>query len=238
MTALGENSHGGRRVVVTGGAGTIGSDICRLFLSLGAEVWSLDLTRSDVLGVHSTIVSVRDRKALVEAAQPILAAGGADILVNSHGLQIRSSAMDCTDEAIAEVLDVNVGGVVRCCQIFVPGMTRGGCIINVASINGLVAAKTGAIYGASKAAVMHLTRILALELAPNVRVNAVAPTVVRSAMTEDLFVNPAYERSKIAAIPLGRIAEASDVSEAVRYLASAPFVTGHTISVDGGISLA
>ena len=117
---------------------------------------------------------------------------------------------------------------------------RGGAIVNLASINGILAAKTGAAYGVSKAALIHFTRILALELAPKVRVNAVAPTAVRSAMTADLFRDPAYEPGKKAAIPLGRIATADDVANAVVLLASrrTAFVTGQTWAVDGGISLA
>jgi NAD(P)-dependent dehydrogenase (short-subunit alcohol dehydrogenase family) len=117
---------------------------------------------------------------------------------------------------------------------------RGGSIVNIASINGILAARTGAAYGVSKAALIHFTRILALELAPTVRVNAVAPTAVRSAMTADLFRDPAYEQGKNAAIPLGRIATADDVANAVVLLASrrTAFVTGQTWAVDGGISLA
>ena len=107
------------------------------------------------------------------------------------------------------------------------------------SINGVVAARTGALYGASKAALNHLTKVLALELAPEVRVNAVAPTVVRSAMTEDVFARDGYEESKKAAIPLERIALPEDVAGPVLFLASADagMITGHVLPIDGGLSL-
>jgi NAD(P)-dependent dehydrogenase (short-subunit alcohol dehydrogenase family) len=230
------------RAVVTGGAGAIGAAICRLLAEQGAVVWCLDRQApvEAIAGVRSFVADVRSRESIAQAAKEIAAAGPVDILVNSHGLQIRAGAMDCTDQELSDILDVNVAGCWRTCQVFGAGMRqRGGAIVNVASINGILAAKTGAAYGVSKAALIHFTRILALELAPHVRVNAVAPTAVRSAMTEDLFRDPAYERGKIAAIPMGRVATVDDVATAVVLLASrrTGFVTGQTWSIDGGISL-
>lgn len=232
----------GMRAVVTGGSGAIGAAICRMLAEQDVSVWSLDRNApaEPVPGVRTLVGDVRSRESILEAAATVAKEGPVDILVNSHGLQIRASAMDCTDEALAEILDVNVGGCWRTCQVFgTPMKARGGTIVNIASINGMLAAKTGAAYGVSKAALIHFTRILALELAPTVRVNAVAPTAVRSAMTADLFQDPSYEPAKIAAVPLGRIATADDVASAVVLLASrrTAFVTGQTWAVDGGISL-
>ena len=232
----------GTRAIVTGGSGAIGAAICGMLAEQGVNVWSLDrmAPAEPIAGVRTLIGDVRDRESIGRAAATVAREGPVDILVNSHGLQIRASAMDCTDEALAEVLDVNVGGCWRTCQAFGAQMKeRGGAIVNIASINGIVAAKTGAAYGVSKAALIHFTRILALELAPAVRVNAVAPTAVRSAMTADLFRDPAYEQGKKATIPLGRVATAEDVASAAVLLASrrTGFVTGQTWAVDGGISL-
>lgn len=232
----------GSRAVVTGGSGAIGAAICRMLMEQGVTVWSLDRIApfEPIPGVRSLVADVRSRDSIAKASAAVAKDGPVDILVNSHGLQIRAGAMDCTDEALAEILDVNVGGCWRTCQAFGAQMkARGGAIVNIASINGIIAAKTGAAYGVSKAALIHFTRILALELAPYVRVNAVAPTAVRSAMTADLFGDPAYEQGKKAAIPLGRIATADDVASAAVLLASrrTAFVTGQTWAVDGGISL-
>ncbi len=232
----------GSRAVVTGGSGAIGAAICRMLVEQGVTVWSLDLglPSERIPGVHAVTADVRSRESIANASVEIGRDGPVDILVNSHGLQIRASAMDCTDGALADILDVNVGGCWRTCQAFGAQMKeRGGAIVNIASINGIVAAKTGAAYGVSKAALIHFTRILALELAPAVRVNAVAPTAVRSAMTADLFRDPAYEQGKKATIPLGRVATAEDVASAAVLLASrrTGFVTGQTWAVDGGISL-
>ncbi|MBE7520798.1 MAG: SDR family oxidoreductase [Burkholderiales bacterium] len=232
----------GRRAVVTGGTGAIGAAVCRMLTGQGVGVWSLDRSSpaEPLPGVRTLVCDVRSRASIERAAATVVEDGPIDILVNSHGLQIRASAMDCTDEALDEIMDVNVGGCWRTCQVFgAPMKSRGGTIVNIASINGMLAAKTGAAYGVSKAALIHFTRILALELAPAVRVNAVAPTAVRSAMTADLFRDPAYEPAKIAAVPLGRIATADDVASAVVLLASSrtAFVTGQTWAVDGGISL-
>lgn len=232
----------GAHAVVTGGAGAIGGAICRLLAEQGVAVWSLDrhAPAEALPGVRNVVADVTSRDSIAKASREIAAEGPVSILVNSHGLQIRAGAMDCTDQALAEILDVNVAGCWRTCQVFgAPMRERGGAIVNIASINGIVAAKTGAAYGVSKAALIHFTRILALELAPRVRVNAVAPTAVRSAMTEDLFQDPAYERAKVAAIPMGRVATAQDVANAAVLLASTrtQFMTGQTWSVDGGISL-
>lgn len=232
----------GAHAVVTGGAGAIGAAICRLLAAQAVDVWSLDrrAPAEPIPGVRNVIADVRSRESIANASREVAAAGPVSILVNSHGLQIRTGAMDCTDEALAEILDVNVAGCWRTCQVFGAAMKeRGGAIVNIASINGIVATNTGAAYGVSKAALIHFTRILALELAPKVRVNAVAPTAVRSAMTEDLFRDPGYERRKVAAIPMGRVATVDDVANAAVLLASrrTEFVTGQTWSIDGGISL-
>lgn len=227
----------GKRAVVTGAGGVVGSAIALALARQGAEVFAIDLTEPRLTGCTGLAVNVQDRDAIRRAAEM---AKGASLIVNSHGLQIRSDAMSGTDDAFARIFDVNVGGAWRIAQEFGKQLEgKPGAIVNITSINGITAARTGALYGASKAALNHLTRIMALELSPAVRVNAVAPTVVRSKMTEDLFRTPEYEAAKIEAIPLKRIATAEDVAAATLFLLSdaSSMITGQVIAVDGGISL-
>lgn len=227
----------GKRAVVSGGAGTIGGAICRLLASQGAEAWSVDLAPSKAANIKSVVADVRDRASIAAARDEI---GPVDILVNAHGLQIRASAMECSDEALAAILDVNVAGSWRTCQVFGEDMRkRGGAIVNIASVNGIIAAKTGAAYGVSKAALIHFTRVLALELAPKVRVNAVAPQSVRSNMTADLYADPAYIEAKTRMTPMGRLGTPEDIANLVAVLASerTSYVTGQVWTVDGGVSL-
>lgn len=229
-----------QRIVVTGAAGTIGGAIASAFRDEGARIVALDkmLPRTD--DALCLAVDVADRAALTAVADTVLDGGAVDVLVNCHGVQVRSDAMGATDEAFQTIFEVNVAGAWRTAQLFGPSLReRHGAIVNVTSINGVVAARTGALYGASKAALNHLTKVLALELAPEVRVNAVAPTVVRSAMTEDVFARDGYEESKKAAIPLERIALPEDVAGPVLFLASADagMITGHVLPIDGGLSL-
>lgn len=227
----------GQRAVVTGAGGTIGRGIAAALAQQGAEVFALDLQAPQLAGCTGMAADVRDRTAIERVAET---AAGATLIVNCHGIQIRAGAMAAGDADFAAIFDVNVGGAWRIAQTLgAPLMRSGGAIVNVTSINGILAARTGALYGASKAALNHLTRILALEMSPAVRVNAVAPTVVRSGMTEDLFQSPGYEASKVEAIPLRRIATAEDVAAAALFLLSdaSRMITGQVLAVDGGISL-
>jgi NAD(P)-dependent dehydrogenase (short-subunit alcohol dehydrogenase family) len=114
---------------------------------------------------------------------------------------------------------------------------HGGSVVNVASIGGLAPEPTLGVYNATKAALMHLTRQLALELAPRVRVNAVAPGVVRTKLAELLWRD--HEEELNAALPLGRIGEPADIGAAVAFLASpdASWITGQTLVIDGGALL-
>jgi NAD(P)-dependent dehydrogenase (short-subunit alcohol dehydrogenase family) len=115
-----------------------------------------------------------------------------------------------------------------------------GAVVNLGSTAGQVAIPGSAAYSVSKAAILHLTRVLAVEWAPSgIRVNAVAPTIVPSAMTADVLGDPAYMAAKLATIPLGRIPGRGDVASAVTWLASpaAAVITGQTIFVDGGVTI-
>jgi 3-oxoacyl-[acyl-carrier protein] reductase len=136
-----------------------------------------------------------------------------------------------------ELLDVNIGGVVRCCRAAIPYMVRkkSGCIITISSVWGVIGASCEAVYSASKAAVIGLTKSLAKELGPSgIRVNCVAPGVIDTGMNSSL--TDGDMAALRAATPLGATGSPRDVAELVRFLASgqARFITGQAIGVDGG----
>ncbi|MBM3450101.1 MAG: SDR family oxidoreductase [Armatimonadetes bacterium] len=234
----------GKRVVVTGAAGRIGAAICAEFQNVGAVVIAFDLKPAPSAlatlpaDVSLSAIDVTSRDSVEAAAR---AAGDVDVLVLAHGRQIRGTPMaDADDAAWDAIMEVNLKGVFRCCQAFgAPIRARGGAIVAISSINGVLASKTGAVYWVSKAGVVYMTRVLALEWAPRVRVNSVAPTTVITDMSKDLANNPAFLEKKIADIPMARLAEAEDVAATVAFLASdrAGMITGQTIAVDGGLSL-
>jgi NAD(P)-dependent dehydrogenase (short-subunit alcohol dehydrogenase family) len=144
-------------------------------------------------------------------------------------------------DAFSRVLDVNLTGTFRMAQAAYRALRDGGgSIVNLGSTHGHVAVLDTVGYCVSKAGVMHLTKVLALEWAPDaIRVNAVGPTIVPTAMTSDVRSDVDYMRAKLASIPLGRMAEPQDVADTVAYLLSpaASMVTGQTIFVDGGVTI-
>ena len=163
----------GRRIAVTGGAGAIGAAIARHLVALGARVFVLDLAQpaQQVAGTRFVQADVTQRETLDAARAEIEREGGSVYgLVNCHGFQIRRKFEDYTEEEWARVVDVNFSGVFRSCQAFGPALREhGGSIVNISSVVCTIAARTGVAYGASKAAVSHLSRVLAVEWAPKVR---------------------------------------------------------------------
>lgn len=232
----------GGRVVVTGGRGTLGGAIARACADLGATVWSLDVSPvPETTGkIRQRIASVRDRAALEEVRDELEAEGPATVLVNAAGIQMRTDFAGCDEATWQTLMDVNMNGVYRSCQVFGAGMRKnGGAIVNFSSVNGVVVSGKGTPYGIAKAAVSFMTKVIAVEWAPAVRVNAVAPTAIPSGMTADLFSKPEYVAGKVADIPLKRYGTAEDIVHAVLWLASSAsgLITGHTLVMDGGLSL-
>ncbi len=166
--------------------------------------------------------------------------GRIDILVNNAGLNIPKLAVDVTEQDWDRVLDVNLKGVFFTAQAVAKQalIPQGhGKIINIASQNGVIGYWYRAAYCSSKAGVVNLTRVLALEWAQyKINVNAVGPTFIYTPLTRPMFEDKKFYDDVISHIPLGRIGEPEDVAGAVIYLASpaADLVTGHTLLVDGG----
>ncbi len=166
--------------------------------------------------------------------------GRIDVLVNNAGVQIAKPALEVTEKDWDAVLDVDLRGVFFCAQAAGRQMIARkipGAIINMASQNGLIGYYNRAAYCSAKAGVVNLTRVLALEWAPHgIRVNAVAPTFIRTPMGEQTLRDEAFRKDILSRIPLGRVGEPEDVIGAVVFLASpaAGLITGHTLAVDGG----
>jgi 2-deoxy-D-gluconate 3-dehydrogenase len=243
-----------RVAIVTGAGRGMGRTFSTALAHAGADVVVTDLPDKED-DAEETAVQVRaaGRRVLVvpldvtqtasirsTVEQVVDAWGHIDILINNAGINIRQLAVDVTEDAWDRIVSVNQKGLFFCSQVVGQHMIergRGGKIINVASQMGLVGDRERAVYCATKAAVVNITRVLAIEWAPHgINVNAIAPTYVRTPLVEALIQDEAVHKDIIRRIPLGRMAEPEDIAGAVIFLASpaSDFVTGHTLTVDGG----
>jgi meso-butanediol dehydrogenase/(S,S)-butanediol dehydrogenase/diacetyl reductase len=220
----------GKRVVVTGGASGIGKATVERFRGEGARVTILDTTPVED-GVE---VDVSDAEAVERAFAQI---GAVDVVVNNAGISVRRPALEITQVQWDRVLAVNLRGVFNVARAAAAGMLAGdgGVILNTASTNALVGHRFYADYNAAKAGIVELTRTLALEWAPAVRVNAVCPGYVLTPMQEAEYA-PEMLAEVDAKIPLGRHARPEEVAGLFAFLASddAAYMTGSVVVFDGG----
>jgi NAD(P)-dependent dehydrogenase (short-subunit alcohol dehydrogenase family) len=236
----------GKRVLITGGAGGIGRATAIRFLEEGARVVVLDrddaaLRQMDaeLPALHATLrADVSDPEDLARAFKELdEQAGGLDILINNAGISIRHSFTDITPQEWRQVIDVNLNGVFFVAQQAARRMLagEGGVILNMGSTNGLMGYPYYADYNASKAGVIELTRSMALELAPTVRVNAICPGWILTPMQKAEYT-PEMRRAFAAKLPLNRLGRPEDVAALFAFLASddATFITGQCFVIDGG----
>jgi NAD(P)-dependent dehydrogenase (short-subunit alcohol dehydrogenase family) len=235
-----------KRTLITGGASGIGLATAKRFLADGAQVVIMDRDEAACRNLERTlselrrvlVVDVSDYSAVQGAFEEIdRLFGGLDVLINNAGISIRHSFLDITLEEWRNILNVNLTGAFYVAQGAAKRMARdqGGVIINMASINAMVGSPNYADYNASKAGLIALTKTMALELAPHVRVLAVAPGYVWTPMQEAEYSSEMVEELN-RKIPLERHATPEEVAGLFAFLASdeAAYMTGHVYVMDGG----
>jgi NAD(P)-dependent dehydrogenase (short-subunit alcohol dehydrogenase family) len=234
----------GKRVLVTGGASGIGHATVRRFVETGAVVaifdrdsQALEKTLAEIPEVARAVaVDVSDDGAVAEAFRELDEVFPAiDILINNAGVSVRhESFRSITPVQWRQVLDTNLNGAFYVASEAVRRMDQG-VIINMSSINGLAAFPHYADYNASKAALLALSRTMAVELAPQIRVIALCPGAVLTPMQRAEYTDEMF-RQVNENIPLGRHADTAEIAQFMAFLASddARFITGHHYIVDGG----
>jgi NAD(P)-dependent dehydrogenase (short-subunit alcohol dehydrogenase family) len=235
----------GKRVLITGGASGIGAATTRRFLEEGSAVCVLDRDGqgrqkiqhelSDLAGtLDADVCNLQQVQAAIDDAVRIM--GGLDVVINNAGISIRHNFLDITPEEWDEVIAVNLTGVFYVAQTAARHMMQrdGGVILQTASTNGIMGYPYYADYNATKAGVIELTRSMALELAPKVRVCAVAPGYVLTPMQRAEYTDEMLDEVN-RKIPLRRHAKPEEIAALFAFLASddAAYMTGHVYTCDG-----
>ncbi len=235
-----------KRILITGGAQGIGAVTAARFQEEGARVVLLDSDKEGLRRVQSQLSSlsgtiqcdVSDAQAVAKAFKELDdLMEGLDVLINNAGISQRKSFLEISQEDWNRVLEVNLNGVFFVAQQAARRMLEGGSgvILNMGSTNALIGYVHYASYNASKAGVVELTRSMALELAPTIRVNAVCPGFILTPMQEAEYT-PEMLHAFEDKVPLGRLGKPEEVAALFAFLASddAQFITGQCFVIDGG----
>lgn len=244
-----------KRVLVTGAAGSLGSQICAELVSLGARVCMTDRQGVDLATAAERLeqaggavmhrqLDVTDPGGWDRGIEAMVAQwGGIDVLVNNAAIASPIVPIDRRDpEDFATMVAVNLHGPFYGTRAVVPMMQgQGGSIVNIASIAGMAQAQgADPAYAMTKAGLLSLTRVTAAQHAhQNIRANAIAPGPIASEMVRAIYDTPEKLAKRLERVPLGRMADPSDISATVAFLASdrASYITGVTIGVDGGAAV-
>ncbi|PLS16298.1 2-deoxy-D-gluconate 3-dehydrogenase [Bacillus sp. M6-12] len=245
----------GKTAVVTGAGRGIGKAIAVGLAEAGADVAIMSRTESD-LQETAAMIEAAGRKAYIRALdvtqrEQIQQAVAAimdefkeiNILVNNAGMNIRSKALDVTDEEWQKIMDTNLKSAFMMSQEIGRNMAdnkNGASIISISSVGGHTALRTGVVYAATKAAMIQMTKVLALEWGMSgIRVNSLGPWYFKTPLTEKLLSDEEYVNDILAVTPLNRIGELPEIVGPAVFLASdaSSYITGQTLFVDGGMTI-
>jgi NAD(P)-dependent dehydrogenase (short-subunit alcohol dehydrogenase family) len=239
----------GKTALITGAAGGIGAEIARRFREEGAAVFVADVSRAAgektaaSLGAIFLLLDVTSEESWKAALAAVLARSGRlDVLVNNAGINVRKDIEEMPVESLDTMLAVNVKGPFLGIKHSLPVMRAagGGVILNMSSICGLVGHRyTNEAYTTTKGALTLLTKSVAVRYAKdNIRCNSVHPSTVETPLVQAMLQDPQCRAERLGEVPLGRLASATDVANALVYLASdeAAFINGAAIPVDGGLT--
>lgn len=240
-----------KKALITGATKGIGKAIAEEFLDLGAQVFIVARNEKDVgktildwkskgwqaKGVKADVTNPDDRKKIFDQVEKQF--DGLDILVNNVGTNIRKKIMEYSTEEYDFLVKTNMTATFEMCRLAYPFLKQSGeaAIVNVVSVSGLTHIRTGSPYAMSKAAIIQLTRNLAVDWAEEgIRVNAVAPWYIRTPLAEGVLKNKEYRKSVLDRTPMKRIGEPEEVASTVAFLCmpASSYITGQCIAVDGG----
>lgn len=244
----------GRVALVTGAGRGIGKALALGLAEAGADVACLSRTQSEIETTAGEVRALGRKAVAVEAdvssreqveaavARTVERFGKIDILVNNAGTNIRTPALEVTEADWDKVVDTNLKGPFFMAQAVGRHMCRAGYgrIINVSSVGGAIALRTGVAYGSSKAGMFHMTRILAREWSQyGVNVNAIGPWYFRTSLTEKLLENEEFVKEVLSVTLIKRIGDVKELVGPTVFLASeaASYVTGQCLMVDGGMTI-
>lgn len=234
-----------RSAIVTGGGDGLGADIARALGEAGYRVGVLDIRAAqakavaeEIPGAVALVANVADADAIHEAFAQFGPAP--DLLVNNAGIVRFGDLEKQSAEDYVATINVNLLGSCLCAREAAIGMLERGSghIVNITSVNGIHPAPGIGLYGGTKAAMACMTQAMALEWGPKgIRVNAIAPGFIDAGMSKPIYENPKARAVRSGGVPLRRLGEASDITNALLYIDSehAAYISGHQLVVDGGV---
>ena len=229
----------GKRALVTGASKGIGLAITEMLHSHGVHVVGVARGLSELEEIGKRLRDGFEGWPMDATSDHFLKrldeAPPFDLLINNLGTARHALLTETSDDDLDIVLNVNLRATLRITRQVIDRMEKGSSVVTITSQMGHIGSPERVIYCATKHALEGMTKALAVELAPkDIRVNSVAPTFVRTPLTEPMLADKAFSKWVDGMIPLGRVAEVEDIADAVLYLATAKSVTGHSLLVDGG----